>query len=198
MIALEKYGYISLFLLMVLENVFPPIPSEIILTFGGFMTAITYLSVPGVIIVGTCGSFIGGLILYYIGRILTPKRLSKLLESKWVKWLHFQSSDVYKTQDWFLKHGKKAVFLGRLVPMIRSLISIPAGMAQMPFFTYSLFSLLGTLLWDTILVLLGTYLGAKWSLISTFMSKYDMVWKIGLFVIGGYWLIKKFSRKDKS
>ncbi|MFR7591952.1 MAG: DedA family protein [Longibaculum sp.] len=198
MIALEEYGYISLFLLMVLENVFPPIPSEIILTFGGFMTAITYLSVPGVIIVGTCGSFIGGLILYYIGRMLTPIRLSKLLESKWVKCLHFQSSDVYKTQEWFLKHGKKAVFLGRLVPMIRSLISIPAGMAQMPFFTYSLFSLLGTLLWDTILVLLGTYLGAKWSLISTFMNKYDLVWKIGLLVIGGYWLIKKFSRKDKS
>ena len=161
MFVMEEYGYISLFLLMIIENVFPPIPSEVILTFAGFMTSMTYLSIPGVIIVGSCGSFLGGFILYYLGRLLTPERLERLLESRWAKWLHFHKQDVEKTQNWFLKHGKKAVFFGRLVPMIRSLISIPAGMAQMPFMSYSLYTLLGTLLWDTLLVLAGTYLGQQ-------------------------------------
>ena len=114
MFVMEEYGYISLFLLMIIENVFPPIPSEVILTFAGFMTSMTYLSIPGVIIVGSCGSFLGGFILYYLGRLLTPERLERLLESRWAKWLHFHKQDVEKTQNWFLKHGKKAVFLGVL------------------------------------------------------------------------------------
>ena len=198
MMLMEEYGYISLFLLMIIENVFPPIPSEVILTFAGFMTSMTYLSIFGVIIVGSLGSFIGGFLLYLIGRLLTPQRLTHLLESPWIKWLHFKSEDIYKTQGWFVKHGKKAVFFGRLVPTIRSLISIPAGMAQMPVITFSLYTLFGTLLWDTILVLLGTYLGANWSLISMYMNKYDMIWKVILVVLILYWILKKVSRKDKS
>ncbi|WP_028041902.1 DedA family protein [Candidatus Stoquefichus massiliensis] len=194
---IQEYGYISLFVLMIIENVFPPIPSEVILTFAGFMTAMTYLTIPGVIIVGSCGSFLGGFVLYYLGRLLTPSRLENLLNSKWAIRLHFHKEDVKKTQDWFLKHGKKAVFFGRLVPMIRSLISIPAGMAQMSFVSYSLYTLLGTLLWDTILVLLGTYLGEQWPYISTIMSQYDIVWKGIIVIIVGYWIFKYFSRKDK-
>lgn len=194
---IQEYGYISLFILMVVENVFPPIPSEVILTFAGFMTSMTYLTVPGVIIVGSCGSFLGGLILYYLGRLLTPQRLESLLKSQWTKRLHFHLEDIQKTQDWFFKHGKKAVFFGRLVPMIRSLISIPAGMAQMSFITYSLYTLLGTILWDIVLVLLGTYLGSQWGYISTIMHQYDIVWKIVIVGIIIYWLFKKISRKDK-
>ena len=194
MFVMEEYGYISLFLLMIIENVFPPIPSEVILTFAGFMTSMTYLSIPGVIIVGSCGSFLGGFILYYLGRLLTPERLERLLESRWAKWLHFHKQDVEKTQNWFLKHGKKAVFFGRLVPMIRSLISILAGMAQMPFMSYSLYTLLGTLLWDTLLVLAGTYLGQQWTLISTFMSEYDLVWKVILIGLVIFWFVRKKLR----
>lgn len=191
---IQEYGYISLFILMIVENVFPPIPSEVILTFAGFMTSMTYLTVLGVIIVGSCGSFLGGLILYYLGRLLTPTRLESLLNSRLAKRLHFHQADIQKTQNWFLKHGKKAVFFGRLVPMIRSLISIPAGMAQMPVISYSLYTLLGTLLWDTILVLGGTYLGQQWDFISTLMSEYDMVWKllfIGFLIL---WIVKKKLR----
>lgn len=195
---IQEYGYVSLFVLMIVENVFPPIPSEVILTFAGFMTSMTYLTILGVIIVGSCGSFLGGLILYYLGRLLTPLRLENLLNSQWAIRLHFHKEDIQKTQDWFLKHGKKAVFFGRLVPMIRSLISIPAGMAQMSFFSYSLYTLLGTLLWDTILVLLGTYLGQQWPYISTIMGQYDIIWKLIVLFIVGYGIFKYFSRKDKS
>lgn len=195
---IQEYGYVSLFVLMIVENVFPPIPSEVILTFAGFMTSMTYLTILGVIIVGSCGSFLGGLILYCLGRLLTPLRLESLLNSQWAIRLHFHKEDIQKTQDWFLKHGKKAVFFGRLVPMIRSLISIPAGMAQMSFFSYSLYTLLGTLLWDTILVILGTYLGQQWPYISTIMGQYDIIWKLIVLFIVGYGIFKYFSRKDKS
>lgn len=195
---IQEYGYVSLFVLMIVENVFPPIPSEVILTFAGFMTSMTYLTILGVIIVGSCGSFLGGLILYYLGRLLTPLRLESLLNSQWAIRLHFHKEDIQKTQDWFLKYGKKAVFFGRLVPMIRSLISIPAGMAQMSFFSYSLYTLLGTLLWDTILVILGTYLGQQWPYISTIMGQYDIIWKLIVLFIVGYGIFKYFSRKDKS
>lgn len=197
MMLIEDYGYISLFVLMIIENVFPPIPSEVILTFGGFMTTMTYLSIPGVIIVGTCGSFLGGLVLYYLGRLLTPQRLTTLLERPIIKRLHFHKEDVEKTQDWFLKHGKKAVFLGRLVPMIRSFISIPAGMAQMPFVTYSLYTLLGTILWNTILVMIGTYLGQQWTMISSFMKQYNVIIKIVLGLLLIYWIYHKLSCKNK-
>lgn len=197
MMLIEDYGYISLFVLMIVENVFPPIPSEVILTFGGFMTTMTYLTIPGVIIVGTCGAYLGGLVLYYLGRLLTPQRLISLLDRPLARVLHFHKEDVEKTQEWFFKHGKKAVFLGRLVPMIRSFISIPAGMAQMPFITYSLYTLLGTLLWNIILVMLGAYLGQQWTMISTFMNQYSMIIKmmIGLLVI--YWIYRYISRKNK-
>lgn len=188
---IQDYGYISLFLLMVIENIFLPIPSEVILTFAGMMTSLTYLTIPGVIIVGSCGSFLGGFILYYLGRLLTVERLDRLLNSQWAKSLHFYKANVQKTQDWFLKHGKKAVFFGRLVPMIRSFISIPAGMAQMSIFTYSLYSLLGTILWDGVLVFIGVYLGQQWTLISTLMAQYHVIVKtifIGIVVL---WFIRK-------
>ena len=188
---IEEYGYFSLFWLMIIENVFPPIPSELVLTFGGFMTSITYLSVPGVIIVSSLGSFIGALILYWVGRLLTPRRLEKWLDSPWSKRLHFERENIEKTENWFAKHGKKAVFFGRLVPMIRSLISIPAGMSNMAFIPFSLYTLLGTILWDTLLVGIGVALGSQWAMISVFMEQYKhFIWG-GLGIILVIWFLKK-------
>lgn len=188
---IQDYGYISLFLLMVIENVFPPIPSEVILTFAGLMTSFTYLTIPGVVIVGSCGSFLGGFILYYLGRLLTPSRLDQLFNSQWAKRLHFRQESIQKTQDWFLKHGKKAVFFGRLIPVMRSFISIPAGIAQMSLLTYSLYTLLGTLLWDGILVIMGVYLGQQWTHISTLMAQYQVIIMLIFIGIVVFWVIRK-------
>lgn len=193
MFLIEEYGYISLFLLMIVENVFPPIPSEIILTFAGFMTSRGDLDVIGVIVVGTCGSFLGSYILFYLGRKMTINSLERLLDSPISKKLHFQKKEVMNTLDWFLKHGPKAVFLGRLVPVIRSLISIPAGMSQMSFISFSLYTLLGTLLWDSVLVCLGIYLGQNWELMIMMINQYKII--TILFIIGVilYWILKKKS-----
>ena len=194
---IEGYGYISLFILMIVENIFPPIPSEVILPFAGFMTTVTYLSLTGVIIVSTLGCYLGGLVLYCLGRLLTPKRLQSLLDSTLARRLHFQSDNIVKTQRWFEKHGTKAVFFGRLVPMIRSLISIPAGMAQMSFVSYSLYTLLGTLLWNTILISIGRLLSSKWQMIGDYMNRYDLILKglcVGVIV---YYVFKKISQRKK-
>lgn len=191
MVFIEQYGYVSLFLLIVLENVFPPIPSEVILTFGGFMTTKTYLHPLGVILISTIGALIGAYLLFYLGRMVTPQRLETLLDSKIAKRLHFKKEDIYKTQNWFLKHGNKAVFFGRLVPVIRSLISIPAGMSQMSFVSFSLYTLLGTLLWNTVLVCIGVYLGSQWILIVNLMKQYEMIWIIIALVIVFLIIIKK-------
>ncbi len=188
---IEQYGYMSLFWLMIIENVFPPIPSELVLTFGGFMTSLTYLTIPGVIIVSSLGSFIGALILFWVGKLLNPRRLERWLDSPWAIRLHFKKEQIEKTELWFEKHGKKAVFFGRLVPMIRSLISIPAGMSQMSFLPFSLYTLLGTILWDTILVSIGVALGTQWNIISVFMQQYKVVIWSGVGIVVSIYLIKK-------
>lgn len=192
---LQNYGYMSLFILMILENLFPPIPSEFILTFAGFLTSLTDLHVLGVLAVGTLGAYLGALILYFIGKQMSPTRLEKWLESSLAKKLHFQKKEIDKAQKWFFKHGIKAVLLGRMVPVIRSLISIPAGMMQMSFVTFSLYTLSGTFIWNMILVFLGRFLGQQWTLILDYMKKYNFIW---LIVLGGiclYWFVKKKMTK---
>ena len=126
----ERFGYIGIILLIALENIFPPIPSEVILTFGGFLTTYTKLNVWGVILSATIGSVAGAIVLYIVGRCLTGERLMQLVDGKLGKRLHFNRDDVEYTLEWFAKKGNKAVFFCRCIPILRSLISIPAGMAK--------------------------------------------------------------------
>lgn len=189
------YGYICLFLFMVLENIFPPIPSEIILTFAGFMVAQGRMTLLGVIVSGTCGSFLGGYILYFTGQLMTPQRLTLWLKKPVFKYLHFDQKDINKAQQWFDLRGYKVVFFGRLIPGVRSFISIPAGMAQMPCIQYSLYTLLGTLLWDIILVFLGYVFHQQWILIVDYIQQYSGFIKIiSLCLITG-WIIRHCMRK---
>lgn len=176
-----EYGYLAIFLLIFIENIFPPIPSEIVLTFGGFMTIQTSLRFIGVVVVATLGSYIGAVILFYIGRLLDSKRCQSLVESKWGKRLGFKKENVDKAQSWFTNHGQITVFICRLVPVIRSLISIPAGMANMNFFVFSIWTILGTFLWNTILVYLGSILGGNWQLIKQYMQDYSII--IGIVIL---------------
>ncbi len=179
---LQDYGYIALLFLMILENVFPPIPSELILAFCGFMISKNYFSILGVIAVSTFGAYIGSFVLYFIGRM----KISEILLQK----LHFSTYHIQQTKDWFDKQGKKAVFLGRFVPIIRSIISLPAGMVKMSMTLFSLYTLLGTLCWNSIVTFIGFYLGENWYYISVIFQKYNFFFVI-LFVIGFYCYKKK-------
>ena len=125
-----EYGNLAVFLLILVENLFPPIPSEVILTFGGVMTVCTDMTPVGVILFSTAGSLAGAVILYSVGRFLPDEVFRKLLCGQIGHLLHFRLEDVDLAKGWFRERGRSAVFLCRLIPIVRSLISIPAGIAR--------------------------------------------------------------------
>ncbi|MFB5267337.1 DedA family protein [Paenibacillus enshidis] len=169
---MDAYGYLGIFLLIALENLFPPIPSEVILTFGGFMTTTSGLSVIGVIAAATAGSVAGAICLYGAGKILSVNRLETLI-MRYGKVFRLKPEDIRKAYAWFDKYGAWAVFLGRLVPLIRSLISIPAGSAGMSFPPFLVLTTLGSLIWNTALVYIGSAVGASWETIVGYMDLYS-------------------------
>lgn len=196
---MDQFGYLGILLLIAIENIFPPIPSEVILTFGGFMTTYTSMVPYIVIIVATVGSLLGAVILYGVGRVLSPERLGKILDGKIGRILHFKSSDVEKAVVWFQKKGKITVLLCRCIPIVRSLISIPAGMAKMELGLFFLFTTIGSLVWNTVLVYLGVAAGASWEKIVSYMDTYSTITLIVLIIVfaAGVLLFYKSRFKKK-
>ncbi len=194
-----QFGYISVFLLITLENIFPPIPSEVILTFGGFMTTNTEMTIPGVIGIATLGSVLGAIILYGIGRLLDLERLEKII-NRWGHILRVKVSDIQKADSWFKRYGYWTVFFCRMVPLIRSLISIPAGMAKMKMGLFLLFTIVGTLIWNTLLVTTGAFLGESWTDILKYMDLYSnityAVLGIAFVVFVAVFLFKRRNKKN--
>ncbi|MNZ82850.1 Inner membrane protein YqjA [compost metagenome] len=194
---MEQFGYFGIFLMLAFENIFPPIPSEVILPFGGFMATTTNLTIPGVIIAATLGSLLGAVILYYIGRLLDVNRLEKIVE-RWGGLLRISKKDIHKADAWFDKYGYWTVLFCRMVPLVRSLISIPAGMSGMKFGVFMIFTTIGTLGWNLLLVLIGAALGESWEDIAMYMDMYSNVVYVllaGGVVILGYLFFRKRSRK---
>ncbi|MBC2183247.1 DedA family protein [Listeria sp. FSL L7-0233] len=171
---MADFGYIGIFLLIMVENLFPPIPSEIILTFGGFMTTISSLNVVMVIIVATLGSVVGAILLYKVASYFGKERLTKIV-LKHGRILRLKASDIERAESFFLKYGSWAVFLCRMIPLIRSLISIPAGMTKMKMSRFLVLSTAGSLLWNTVLIGLGALLGESWNEIVVFMDSFSTI-----------------------
>lgn len=172
---LNQFGYLGIAALIAIENIFPPIPSEVILTFGGFLTTYTDLTFFGVLLAATLGAVVGAIILYSVGRLLTPERLEALLDQKLFRLLGFKHDDIHKTVGWFEKHGKSAVFFGRFVPVVRSLISIPAGIAKMNVGIFLIFTTIGSLIWNFVLIALGVFMGSAWEQVSAYVGVYSQV-----------------------
>ncbi|WP_242833421.1 DedA family protein [Clostridium sp. BL8] len=180
--------------MILLENVFPPIPSEVILTFGGFMTTNTGMTVIGVVTSATAGSVSGAILLYGIGRVFNVKKLEKII-IRFGHILKLKVSDIEKANSWFTRYGYKAIFFCRMVPLIRSLISIPAGMASMKFSLFVLYTTAGTLIWNIILVSAGAALGESWGEILGFMDVYSNITYgilgLGFVIFSGLWFLKR-------
>lgn len=190
---INAYGYAGIAFLIALENIFPPIPSEVILTFGGFATTTSDLTLFGVVVASTIGSVFGAIILYLIGLQLDVERLEKIV-GRWGRVLRITVDDVHKADAWFDKYGPWAVFLCRFVPLIRSLISVPAGMSNMNFWAFLVFTTLGTMIWNLVLVYLGATLGNSWEVIVEYMDIYSKVIYavlFVLFVIFIVWFVKR-------
>ncbi|RJL31843.1 DedA family protein [Bailinhaonella thermotolerans] len=161
---MESLGAPGVGLLVALENVFPPIPSEVVLPLAGFTASQGRLGLIPVIAWATAGSLVGALILYGLGRLVGHDRAERVLDRLPL----VDVEDLDKAENWFRRYGGKAVFFGRLAPVVRSLISIPAGTERMPVTRFCLLTTLGSLLWNTTFVLLGYGLGTQWERVSRY------------------------------
>ena len=147
-----------------LENLFPPLPSEVILPLAGFTASQGAMNLIGAIIWATVGSVVGAIALYLIGAWLGRDRMHRLL----VKVPLVSVEDANRTEAWFDKHGKKTVFFGRMIPIFRSLISIPAGVTRMPMLVFIPLTAAGSLIWNTLFILAGFYLGENWNVVEEY------------------------------
>ena len=193
---MNSFGYFGVFLLIAIENIFPPIPSEVILLFGGFMTTYTKLNIIFMIIASTLGSLIGAIVLYYIGKIFNKERLKKIISGKIGKILRLKNSDIDKADRWFDTKGNKTVFFCRFIPIVRSLISIPAGMSEMPIIKFLIYTIFGSLIWNTVLIITGKMVGNNWTKILTIFDTYSHIVLI-IFIIIFIILITIFYKKRK-
>ncbi len=194
---MNQFGYIGVLLLIAIENVFPPIPSEVILLFGGFMTTYTELNVIGMILFSTLGSLIGAIVLYYVGKILNKERLKKIVSGKVGKILRLKNEDIEKADHWFDTKGNKTVFFCRFIPIVRSLISIPAGMSEMPMLKFLIYTTFGSLIWNTVLVVIGNRVGENWTSILDILDKYSHIVLVLLIIIAIVCVYLFYSKKLK-
>jgi len=162
-------GYLGVFLLMLAENVFPPIPSELIMPLAGFVSARGDLNIVLVILVGTAGSVVGALPWYYAGALFGRDRL-KRMANRYGRWLTVSSVDIDVASLWFARHGAAAVFFGRLIPAIRTLISVPAGIVNMPLLPFLAYSTIGSLIWTALLAVTGYLLQSQYELVEQYVD----------------------------
>lgn len=166
---ISSLGYAGIVLFMFLENVFPPIPSELIMPLAGYLTSQDQLSFVGVVLAGTLGSVIGALPLYYLGRYTSEERL-KAWADRYGHWLATGHEDVEQARSWFDRHGGATVLFCRLIPGVRSLISIPAGAAQMNLPLFLFYSTIGAAVWTAVLAYLGRVLGENFDQVDRFLG----------------------------
>ncbi|MDO4245017.1 MAG: DedA family protein [Deinococcus sp.] len=187
---MDSMGYLGILLLMILENVFPPIPSELIMPSAGFAAARGDMTLGMVILMGTLGSVIGTLPLYYIGRAFGEDKLVAWAD-KHGKWLTLSGKDIKKADDWFDRHGTKAVLFGRMVPGIRSLLSLPAGMSEMPLPKFLIYSAIGSALWSAALAYAGYALGENYDRVEQYVGPASKI-ILGVVVVGAIvWFIRR-------
>lgn len=182
LVMMDKLGLFGVTLMMFLENVFPPIPSELVMPAAGFAAAMEQMHLIAVIIAGTLGSVLGALPLYYLGTILDERHLYHFAE-KYGKYFLIKPKDVTSAQRWFDEYGKSVIFFGRMIPGIRSLISIPAGMARMPVLPFLTLTALGSAIWTTLLAYAGYVLGANYEAVATFIEPISKIVVIVVLVI---------------
>ncbi len=190
---METLGAPGAGLAIALENLFPPLPSEAILPLAGFTAARGDLSLMAVLIWTTIGSVVGAVALYAIGAMLGEERMMRLASRLPL----IKLSDIEKTQAWFARHGRKTVFFGRMIPIFRSLISIPAGVTRMPMATFLLFTTLGSAIWNTVFVLAGYYLGENWSVVEGYVGVLSNVVIVVVALAVVWFVVSRIRRREK-
>ena len=191
---MNSLGYLGIALLMFLENIFPPIPSELIMPLAGFTVAKGKLNFGLVVLAGVIGTMLGALPWYYAGKILGEQRL-KSWADKYGRWLTISSKDIEKSKRWFDRHGGKAVFICRLVPGVRTLISLPAGISRMPLLPFLVYSTLGTFLWVGLLTYAGYALGDNYEQVEKYLAPVSKIVLATLVISFIIWFVRRNMRR---
>jgi len=194
-----QWGYLGIFAAMVLENLVPPIPSELIMPLAGFYVGQGQLNFFGVVLAGLLGTVLGALPWYGIGRLVNEERLGRWIE-RHGRWLGVSAKELAESRQWFVRHGAAVVFWGRLIPAIRTLISVPAGIELMPFGPFLFWTTAGSLIWNLVLTASGWLLGSHWQEVLAFIKPIEgLVNKllVLLFLAVGAWLALRIWKKRR-
>jgi len=178
---IERLGAVGVALLVILENVFPPIPSEIVLPFAGFVAQRGDGSVVVMIFAATVGAVVGAVILYGVSALIGPDRLRAFVV-RFGRWFGVKPTDLERAENWFDRHAVAAVLLGRCVPLIRSVVSVPAGFRRMSIAPFLLYTAVGSLVWNTALIGAGAILGDQWDRVEPYVATLQWV-VVGLLVL---------------
>ena len=193
-------GYTAIFAAMFLENLFPPIPSELIMPLGGFLVQQGELQFIPVVLAGLLGTVIGALPWYGIGRVINEERIEQWLE-RHGRWIGISAAELARSRRWFNRFGTALVFWGRLVPGIRTLISVPAGIEMMPMTPFLLWTTAGSLIWTLLLTVAGMVLGEGYSNVELWIDPVSKVVKVALVIAllgGSIWLALRIWRRRQS
>lgn len=192
---MTSLNYVGIGLLMFLENLFPPIPSELIMPLAGFTISQEKMEFFPAILAGVLGTMLGALPWYYVGKLVGEENIKRLAD-KYGKWISISRKDIEKADQWFDRHGEKAVFFGRLVPGVRTLISLPAGISNMKLIPFLIYSTLGTTIWISFLTFAGYKLGENYELVDEYLAPVSKVVFIILVVAFVFWLVQKRRKKQ--
>lgn len=196
---IQSSGYFGIFLLMLFESALIPIPSEITMPFAGFLVSTGKLSFAAVVFAGAFGNLVGSWIGYGIGYFLEETIIIALIK-KYGKFILISTDEYNHSLKWFNKFGDKIAFFSRILPAVRTFISLPCGLAEMNFWKFSLYTFLGSFIWSALLTYVGVYLGSKWDSIGVYFHRFDLILAIFLifavlFYINHKLKIVKFKRK---
>jgi len=187
---METIGAPGAGLAIALENLFPPLPSEVILPLAGFTASRGNFTLFEAILWTTLGSVVGAYALYLLGAWLGRDRMRRLVS----KVPLIDVEDVDKVEEWFNRHGYRAVFFGRMIPLFRSLISIPAGIERMPVGKFLLLTAAGSLIWNLIFVLAGYYLGENWSVVEQYAGTFQQIVIVAVVLFAAYFVVSKVRK----
>lgn len=190
----NDFGYLGILILIFVENIFPPIPSEAVLLFGGALTLNTKMNASGVVVAATMGAVAGAIVLYMFGRIFKAQRLKEIFASRFGKIFRLNPEYVDKSVGWFEKYQGRAVFVCRCIPMMRSLISIPAGISEMKIPKFLILTIIGSSIWNILLVSIGVLFGTAWESVVPYFNKFTY---LAIAIIGSIYLLYIAYKKLK-
>lgn len=189
-------GYLGIFLLMTAESALIPIPSEVTMTFSGFLASTGQFSLFWVILIGAVANLVGSLLAYWLG-YWAEEHVIRGWIRKYGKYLLITEEEYDRSERWFRKYGENVVFLARILPVVRTFISLPAGLAEMNIWKFSLFTFIGSLIWSAALAYLGFYLGSNWQSLENYYRKFEYAIVAGIVILAFIYINKKVKELRK-